>query len=173
MCRRSATVLIFAAVFGALGCGPAQEHFVPPVAAPTPVTPNTPRTQPGSFTDSTINDVPTPTISTLSPSTAKLGSDVTLTITGTGFLFATPRRYATFVVWHRTNLPPTHEDAGTALRTRVISDTQLTAVLPASLLATAAATNSVRVVNGDGMGFSDGVSYPESNLVSFDVTPAP
>jgi hypothetical protein len=104
-----------------------------------------------------------------------LGRDVTLTITGTGFATAAsqPRFYSTFVVWHRTNLPPTHEDAGTSLITRVVSDTQLTAVLPASLLATAAATNSVRVVNGDVMGFGDGVSYPESNRVNFDVTPAP
>jgi len=114
-------------------------------------------------------DIPTPTITSLSPATAVIGRDVAVTITGTNF--ATPRTpdsparyYSTFVVIHA-------EPNDLQLLTRVASETQLTVVIDASLLT--ASTATIFVVNGDGMGWADGVSYPESNRVTLDVTRAP
>jgi hypothetical protein len=100
-------------------------------------------------------------ISSLSPATAIAGAgDITITITGSGF--QTPQiQSATspFAVW----------SADTLLVTRYVSDSQLTAVIPASLLKDPA-TVQVFVVNGSSMGWSDGYrGYPQSNPVPFAI----
>ena len=100
-------------------------------------------------------------ISSLSPATAIAGTgDITITITGSGF--QTPQiQTATspFAVW----------SADTLLLTRYVSDTQLTAVIPASLLKDPA-TAQVIVVNGQTMGWSDGYrGYPQSNALPFAI----
>ena len=56
------------------------------------------------------------------------------------------------------------------LSTRFVSSSQLIAVIPAKFLT--APTSAQRfVVNGDGMGWSDGhKGYPRSNIVTFEIT---
>ena len=77
-----------------------------------------------------LADNPTPTISSISPDTATAGSPgFTLSVDGTGFVISST------VEWN-----------GTPLITSFVSDTQLTATVPASLLVTAGAP-SVTVVN--------------------------
>jgi len=59
--------------------------------------------------------------------------------------------------------------ADTLLLTRYVSDTQLTAVIPASLLKDPA-TAQVLIVNGSTMGWSDGYhGYPQSNALPFAI----
>jgi hypothetical protein len=111
---------------------------------------------------------PTPSISSISPSTVAAGSpDVTITINGSNF-----GQYGHFIwstAFWTTN--GNLHDTGTWLQTTIISSGQLTAVIPARLLQS---PNSVQIVvmNGDVMGMSDGYfGYPRSNSVTFTVTP--
>ena len=100
-------------------------------------------------------------ISSLSPATAAAGSaDITVTITGSGFQ---PPQIATvtscFAVWSDDII----------LNTRYVSDTQLTAVIPASLLKDPGSAQVI-VVNGQTMGWSDGYrGYPTSNPLPFTI----
>jgi len=100
-------------------------------------------------------------ISALSPATAAAGSaDITVTITGSGFQ---PPQMATatscFAVWAEDII----------VNTRYVSDTQLTAVIPASLLKDPGSAQVI-VVNGQTMGWSDGYKgYPRSNAVPFTI----
>ena len=110
---------------------------------------------------------PTPSISSISPSTVAAGSaDLTITIKGSNF-----GHYGHFI-WSTafwTTSGNLH-DTGTWLQTTIISTSQLIAVIPAKLLQS---PNSVQIVvmNSDVMGMSDGFfGYPESNAVTFTVT---
>lgn len=86
-----------------------------------------------------------PSISALSPSTAAAGSEsLTMTVTGTGFADGAT------VMWNNTTLPAT-----------LVSATQLTATIGASLLASQG-TASIIVVNPGGL---------RSNAASFTITP--
>jgi Putative Ig domain len=92
----------------------------------------------------TIN--PAPVISAISPNTATAGSPgFTLTVNGTGF------SSGSVVNWNTT-----------ALTTRFVNATQLTATVPGSLIATAG-TAQITVVSGN----------VTSNAVGFTVAPAP
>jgi IPT/TIG domain-containing protein len=103
----------------------------------------------------------TPTVSSVSPSTATAGrEDLAVTIRGFGF-----QSGVSFAVWSATGVE-------TDLLTRYVSDSQLTAIIPAKLLKDAASAQ-VSVVNGDSMGWSDGFRrYPTSNAFSFAVVAA-
>ena len=111
---------------------------------------------------------PTPSISSISPSTVAAGSpDVTITINGSNFGHYGHFTWSTAFSTTNGNL----HDTGTWLQTAIISSSQLTAVIPAKLLQS---PNSVQIVvmNGDVMGMSDGYfGYPRSNSVAFTVTP--
>jgi IPT/TIG domain len=116
----------------------------------------------------TLAPTPSPSISSVSPSTVAAGGpDVTITIDGSNF-----GHYGHFVrstAFWTTN--GNLHDTGAWLQTTIISDSQLTAVIPATLLQS---TNSVQIVvmNGDVMGMSDGYfGYPRSNSVTFNVSP--
>jgi hypothetical protein len=67
-------------------------------------------------------------ISSLSPATARAGSDeITITITGSGFqIYGNGSPYSSFAVWSSSVVE-------TDLLTRYVSDTQLTAIIPANL----------------------------------------
>ena len=111
---------------------------------------------------------PTPYISSVLPGTVTAGSpDVTITINGANF-----GQFGHFVrstAFWTTN--GNLHDTGTWLQTTIISSTQLTAVVPASLLQSSTSVQIV-VMNGDIMSMSDGFfGYPRSNLVTFTVTP--
>ena len=111
---------------------------------------------------------PTPSISSISPSTVSAGSsDVTIMIDGSNF-----GHYGHFVsstAFWTTN--GNLHDTGTWLQTTIISNSQLTAVIPAKLLQSPTSVQIV-VMNGDVMGMSDGFfGYPRSNSVTFTVTP--
>ena len=105
-----------------------------------------------------------PSIRSLSPTTAIAGSrEITITITGSGFQTGRIGNFtSSFAVWSASGLEA-------ELLTRYVSETQLTAVIPANLLNDPASAR-VRVVNGDSMGWSDGYrGYPKSNALSFAV----
>ena len=115
-----------------------------------------------------ITSIATPSISSISPSTVSAGSpDVTITIDGANF-----GHYGHFVwstaFWTTTgNL----HDTGKRLQTTIVSDRQLTAVIPAALLQSPTSVQ-ILVMNGDVMGMSDGYfGYPRSNSVTFTVGP--
>jgi len=117
---------------------------------------------------SVTSDVPSPSISSMAPSTVGAGSsDVTMTIDGSNF-----GRYGHFTwstAFWTTN--GNLHDTGTWLHTSIISDTQLKVTIPAALLQTPTSVQIV-VMNGDVMGMSDGYfGYPRSNSVTFTVTP--
>ena len=104
---------------------------------------------------------PVLSISSLSPATAAAGSgDLTITIRGSGFQRPQLGTFNwSFVVW----------SAEIDLSTRYVSDTQLTAVIPAKLMKDPASAQ-LMVVNGDSMGWSDGYrGYPRSNALPFEV----
>jgi len=112
--------------------------------------------------------IPTPSISSISPSTVGAGSpDVTITIDGLNF-----GHYGHFVsstAFWTTN--GNLHDTGTWLQTTIVSSSQLTAVIPAKLLESPTSVQIV-VMNGDVMGMSDGYfGYPRSNAVRFTVNP--
>jgi len=104
---------------------------------------------PGDLTPSSgasfpIN-APTPTIGSVSPSSATVGQPAfTLTVYGTGFLPGAT------VQWN-----------GSALATSVINPTQLTAAVPATLIA-AAGSASITVVNPGDVTPSNGAAFPIS-----------
>jgi len=117
---------------------------------------------------STPTLTPTPSISSISPSTVAAGSpDVTITIEGSNF-----GHYGSFIwstAFWTTN--GNLHDTGNLLQTTIISSSQLTAVIPAKLLEGPHSVQ-IAVMNGDVMGISDGYfGYPRSNSVTFTVTP--
>ena len=116
----------------------------------------------------TLEPVPTPSISFISPSTVAAGSpDVTIAINGSNFGHYRHFIWSTAFWTTNGNL----HDTGTALQTTIVNSNQLTAVIPAELLRTPTSVQIV-VMNGDVMGMSDGYfGYPRSNAVVIDVTP--
>jgi len=116
----------------------------------------------------TSTPIPTPSISSISPSTVAAGSaDVTITINGSNFGHYGHFIWSTAFWTTNGNL----HDTGTWLKTTIISSSQLTAVIPAELLQSSTSVQIV-VMNGDVMGMSDGYfGYPRSNSVTFSVTP--
>lgn len=111
---------------------------------------------------------PTPSISSVSPSTIVAGSqDVTITIGGTNFGHYGHFVWSTAFWTTNGNL----HNTGISLQTTIFSDHQLTAVIPATLLRSPTSVQIV-VMNGDVMGMSDGYfGYPRSNPVVFEVSP--
>jgi hypothetical protein len=111
---------------------------------------------------------PVPSISSISPSTVLAGSpDVTITIDGSNF-----GHYGHFV-WSTAfwTTDANLHDHGTMLQTTIVSDSQVTAVIPAALLQNPTSVQ-ILVMNGDVMGMSDGYfGYPRSNSVTFTVSP--
>ena len=108
------------------------------------VNPNETQSNTATFT---INAAPPPTIISINPASATAGSAaLTLTVTGTGFLSGA------VVNWNST-----------ALATTFGSATQLTAAVPASLLAQAG-TATIQVVNPN---------KAQSNTVGFTISSAP
>jgi len=116
----------------------------------------------------TSTPIPTPSISSISPSTVAAGSpDVTITINGSNFGHYGHFIWSTAFWTTNGNL----HDTGTWLKTTIISSSQLTAVIPAELLQSSTSVQIV-VMDGDVMGMSDGYfGYPRSNSVTFSVTP--
>jgi hypothetical protein len=116
----------------------------------------------------TTSPAPHPSISSISPSTVSRGSpDVTITIDGSNFGHYGHFIWSTAFWTTNGNL----HDTGKWLQTTIVSDSQLTAVIPAGLLQSPA-TVQILVMNGDVMGMTDGYfGYPRSNSVSFKVTP--
>ncbi len=107
------------------------------------------------------------TIISISPASATPGSsDTTLTITGGNF---DNQRFHTSLVGWSTNPTDTH-CCNVWLETTFVSSSELVAVIPAALLQKPV-TARVFVETGDPQGISDGVSYPRSNSVTFDVSP--
>src|SRR5262249_21987331 len=123
---------------------------------------------PFQVTSSPPPPIPTPSIASISPSTVTAGSsDVTITIDGSNFGHFGHFVWSTAFWTTNGNL----HDTGIWLQTTIISDSQLTAVIPAKLLESATSVQIV-VMNGDVMGMSDGYfGYPRSNAVTFTVTP--
>jgi hypothetical protein len=117
---------------------------------------------------SSLPPTPVPSISSISPSTVAAGSaDVTITIDGWNFGHFGHFIWSTAFWTTNGNL----HDTGTWLQTTIISDRQLTAVIPGKLLQSPTSVQIV-VMNGDVMGMSDGYfGYPRSNTVTFTVTP--
>jgi hypothetical protein len=111
---------------------------------------------------------PTPSISSISPSTVPAGSpDVTITIDGSNFGHYGHFVWSTAFWTTNGNL----HDTGTWLQTTIIGGSQLTAVIPAKVLQNPTSVQIV-VMNGDVMGMSDGYfGYPRSNAVTFTVNP--
>ena len=111
---------------------------------------------------------PTPSISSISPSTVAAGSsDVTITINGSNFGHYGHFIWSTAFWTTNGNL----HDTGTWLQTTIVSSSQVTAVIPAKLLQNPTSVQ-ILVMNGDVMGMSDGYfGYPSSNSVTFTVTP--
>jgi hypothetical protein len=117
---------------------------------------------------STLTPTPSPSISSISPPTVVAGSqDVTITIDGSNFGHFGHFAWSTAFWTTNGNL----HDTGTWLQTTILSNSQLTAVIPAELLQSPTSVQIV-VMNGDVMGMSDGYfGYPRSNAVTFEVTP--
>jgi hypothetical protein len=138
----------------------ATSTFVVPAGATsgliTVATPGGTATSTGAFTVTVPN--PAPTITSLAPATVVAGSGaVTLTVNGTGFVNGAG------VLLN-----------GTALTTTLVSPTQLTAIVPASAVATTG-TYAVTVTNpapggGTSTGFTFTVLAPAPTIASF--TPA-
>jgi hypothetical protein len=104
-----------------------------------------------------------PVISKISPINAVAGtSDLTLTVTGTNFANGVP--YSSWVRWIANDSPTNLWNAS------VVTDSELTVRIPASLLASAGMAHLL-VENGDPMAASDGYDgYPKSNAVDFEIT---
>src|SRR5262245_15267600 len=123
------TRLIFVSlVLGTIACGPsvpAESRTIPPPSGPTPPL------------------VPSFSIASLSPATAIVGSDaITITAPAPAFIQggSVPGSWS-FALWSANGME-------TDLPTRVVSDTQLTASVPAKLLKDPGLAQ-VMVVNGD------------------------
>lgn len=123
---------------------------------------------PFRVSSTSITSIATPSISSISPSTVSAGSpDVTITIDGANF-----GHYGHFV-WSTAfwTTDANLHDHGTMLQTTIVCNSQLTAVIPASLLQSPTSVQ-ILVMNGDVMGMSDGYfGYPRSNSVTFTVAP--
>jgi hypothetical protein len=99
------------------------------------------------------------TISAVSPASALVGSpDLTITITGTGFQH-NKTHFRTWVIFISDDFSQHN------LATTVVSSTQLTAVIPAALMASPNSGN-IEVQQGDPV--SDG-PLPKSNAIPFNV----
>lgn len=145
------TLVLIAIVIVFAGCNQAPTRPTVPEQPPVTTAPSNPSPP----------IVATLSISSLSPATVIAGSgDITITITGSGFQSPTVCCFvSSFAVW----------SADTMLLTKYVSETQLTAVIPASRLKDPA-TAQVLVVNGDSMGWTDGYrGYPQSNAVPFAI----
>jgi hypothetical protein len=106
-------------------------------------------------------------IASVSPASVTAGSpDLTIVIDGKNF--QGPTGFEGLVGWS-TQANDLH-CCTTWLATNFVSSTQLTAVIPTSLLQNPGKAY-IYVEIGDPMGISDGVSYPRSNVVKFDVLP--
>ena len=139
MCRPLITTVLLATVVGVSGCG-SNTNTPGPIVSPGPLSQSGP--QPSVIS-----------INSVSPAAAVAGSaDVTVTFTGSNF------QPWNFALWN----------GGTILATKYVSDTQLTAVLPARLLQTPGSAQLL-VVDGDVEGYLDGHQYLKSNAVSFSV----
>jgi hypothetical protein len=131
------------------GCGSSPvrptENTTPPPAPPPPAEGN----------------VTGPTITGISPSSAAAGTqDLTIAVMGTNFVDGFP--ITSWVRWSQNGKT-------TELNTKFVSDTALTAVIPASLL-TAPGTARLRVVNGDIISDHGYDDYPQSNSLEFAIT---
>ncbi len=117
---------------------------------------------------STPPQTPVPSISSISPSTVSAASpDVTITIDGSNFGHYGHFVWSTAFWTTNGNL----HDTGRWLTTTIVSDNQLTAVIPAALLRSPTSAQIV-VMNGDIQGMTDGYfGYPKSNSVTFTVDP--
>jgi len=111
-------------------------------------------------------------ITSISPRSAIAGSaDLTVVVTGKGFVKGL---ISSVVKWTAPNIvaPPGHSPE-LILTTKFLSDTELTAVIPATLLKDSIDAQLL-VQNADIMGLSDGFEgYPKSNTISFSVLPPP
>ena len=123
---------------------------------------------PFQVTSSPPPSTPTPSISSISPSTVTAGSpDVTITIDGSNFGYFGHFVWSTAFWTTNGNL----HDTGTWLQTTIVGGSQLTAVIPATLLQRPTSVQIV-VMNGDVQGMTDGYfGYPRSNAVTFTVDP--
>jgi hypothetical protein len=112
--------------------------------------------------------VPVPSISSISTTTALVGSpDLTITIHGSNFGHFGHFVWSTAFWTTNGNL----HDTGKWLQTTIVSSSELTAVIPATLLQSPTSVHIV-VMNGDIMGMTDGYfGYPRSNSVTFTVIP--
>jgi len=107
-----------------------------------------------------------PSITAISPTNAVAGtSDLTLTLTGSNFVSGRP--VYTWAIWSGNG------GNNTPLKTTFVNSTELTAVVPASLLSRSG-TAGVFVETGDPTSVSNGNdTYPQSNSVGFTVSPKP
>ena len=122
---------------GLTGCGGGSSAQVPPPPPPPPATPS---------------------VSSISPTSALAGSsDLLLTVTGNGFVGTIHNKR--WPIWSASG-------TDTILATTSVSNTQLTAVVPAALLSSAL-TAQVSIQYGDPMG--DG-PFSKSNSLNFKVT---
>lgn len=108
--------------------------------------------------------IPSPTIGAISPTGAVAGSaDLIVRVTGTNFVDGFPEEITSWVRWSGNGKTKD-------LETRFVTDTELTALIPASLLSTPG-TAHLPVENGDMISVSDGYDhYPQSNSVEFEIT---
>jgi hypothetical protein len=107
---------------------------------------------------SVVTEPATLTISSISPTSALAGSpDLTITIMGTGFQDNAPSRIGVVFIFNDLSQ---HD-----LTTTFVSSTQLTAVIPAALMASPVSGN-IEVLQGD-----PGSSFPpsKSNAIPFNV----
>ena len=147
MSRLLFATMFLAAVIGA-GCA-SDNHPTGSLVGPGPIPTSFPQPIPQSNPLS---------ISSVSPAAASAGgAAVTVTIMGAGF--------APF----KDHIQSFAVLGDTGLSTKYVSDTQLTAVIPARLLELPSST-TLSVVNGDSQGWSDGYrGYPRSNFFVFSV----
>ena len=122
--------------------------------------PGNPNPSPGVSSGISIASVSPPSVTAGSP-------DLTIAIDGEKFQ-ARNGFNGTLVGWS-TQANDLH-CCTTWLATNFVSTTQLTAVIPTGLLQNSG-KGYIYVEIGDVMGISDGVSYPKSNVVKFDVLP--
>jgi hypothetical protein len=157
---RAARACLLALGLVLLGCGsdslPKGATNFPSSNPPSPSTP------------STTSD-PIPSIVSISSVDASAGSpDITLTIMGSNFENQN-FKHSSVAFW-TTNANNLH-DNGKMLLTTFVSESELTATIPAELLQRPVSVQIV-VLNGDTMGMSDGFfGYPKSNSVTFTVSP--
>jgi len=100
-----------------------------------------------------------PVIESISPSTVQVGSpDVTITVKGSNFDNGTTTFFSSGVTW-------TVNENDTFLTTTFVSQTQLTAIIPAGLMAT---KRTARITVQDWRG-ADDMPTATSNVVTFTV----